>query len=62
MENCLQGVRPLTLCVQKQVEGGFFHRYFFAFPEASQLSRLLMQKVVPCNEILNEAVKMGKMF
>lgn len=35
----VQGVRPLTLSVQKQVEGDFFHR-FFAFPEASRLSRL----------------------
>lgn len=35
----VQSVRPLTLSVQKQVEGGFFHR-FFAFPEASRLSRL----------------------
>lgn len=47
---------------RNKLKGAFSIDIFFAFPEASQLSRLLMQKVVPCNEILNEAVKMGKMF
>lgn len=51
MKNCLQSV-------QKQDEGGFFHR-LFGLPEASQFSRL-MRGVDPCSEILNAAIKAGK--
>lgn len=45
--------------MQKQDdEGGFFHR-LFGLREASQFSRL-MQRIVPCGEILNAAIQVGK--